>query len=155
MPFSQALLIHSPWHIKQSATEIRDKGFEVYLAVDEFSWSKRTQPNMIRRQIIKMSVADEFDIYTYPRDLTVNIANETDLSDLHDQFPDADVHIVVGSDVIANASAYAVQKEGISIQSFSHIVFERLESLSIEEVNRLEERILNLEKKCITYEFIF
>ena len=29
---------------------IRDEGFEVYLALDEFSWSKKTQPRMLRRQ---------------------------------------------------------------------------------------------------------
>jgi len=30
---------------------IRDLGFEVLLAIDEFSWSKRTQPYRIRRRI--------------------------------------------------------------------------------------------------------
>mgnify|MGYP000615375168 FL=1 len=30
---------------------IRDRGFEVLLAIDEFSWSKRTQPYRIRRRI--------------------------------------------------------------------------------------------------------
>ena len=30
---------------------IRDRGFEVLLAIDEFSWSKRTQPYRIRRRM--------------------------------------------------------------------------------------------------------
>ena len=34
---------------------IRDEGFEVLLAIDEFSWSKRTQPYRIRREIAAMS----------------------------------------------------------------------------------------------------
>lgn len=134
---------------KESANEIRDKGFEVYLAIDEFSWSKRTQPNMIRRQIIKMSIAEEFDIYTYPRDLPVNIANNCDLADLRGRLPNADVHIVVGSDVIANASAYETWEKGVSIHSFSHIIFERLESLNEDVLNRLNSRIDLFEKNIV------
>ena len=45
---------------------IRNLGMEVYLAVDEFSWSKKTQPSLVRRQIVSMSVADEFDVYLFP-----------------------------------------------------------------------------------------
>ncbi len=44
---------------------IRDEGFEVYLAIDEFSWSKKTQPRMIRRQDNIMSVADEPDVFLF------------------------------------------------------------------------------------------
>lgn len=110
---------------KEIAKEIRDLGFEVYLAVDEFSWSKRTQPNMIRRNIIKMSVADEIDIYTYPRYLPTNIANAEDLKELRRKFKGSDVHIVVGGDVIVNASAYQKPPEKDSITSFKHVVFDR------------------------------
>ncbi|MEI3518670.1 MAG: hypothetical protein V8R14_04425 [Clostridia bacterium] len=45
---------------------IRKEGFEVYLALDEFSWSKKTQPRMLRRRIITMSVADEPDVFLFP-----------------------------------------------------------------------------------------
>lgn len=128
----------------ESAREIRDLGFEVYLYVDEFSWSKRTQPNIIRRQIIKMSIAEEFGLFTYPRNLVVNIANPTDLKALRSNFPEADVHIVVGSDVIANASAYAEDAGTDGIQSFSHIVFERVASLGVAESERLENRLKHI-----------
>ena len=40
---------------KAIATEIRDMGYEVYLALDEFSWSKKTQPRLQRRKILSMS----------------------------------------------------------------------------------------------------
>ncbi|MDE6956183.1 MAG: cytidyltransferase-related domain protein, partial [Oscillospiraceae bacterium] len=52
---------------------IRDLGFEVYLAVDEFSWSKKAQPHLIRRQIVNMSVAGDFQVHQFPDDITVNI----------------------------------------------------------------------------------
>lgn len=134
---------------KESAREIRDMGFEVYLYVDEFSWSKRTQPNIIRRQIIKMSIAEEFGLFTYPRGLVVNIANPTDLKALKNNFPEADVHIVVGSDVIANASAYSSQEDDEGIRSFSHIVFERLASLGVQETERLETRLAGITRSVI------
>ena len=58
---------------------IRDAGFEVLLAIDEFSWSKRTQPYRIRREIAAMSVADEFHVHIFPEDFPVNIANPKNL----------------------------------------------------------------------------
>jgi nicotinic acid mononucleotide adenylyltransferase len=107
---------------KEIAREIRDKGYEVYLAVDEFSWSKRTQPNLIRRNIIRMSVADELGIYLFPENIPINIANPEDLAELSEVFGGSKVYLVVGSDVLLNASAY---KTDGPINSFNHIIFER------------------------------
>lgn len=109
---------------KEITKAIRDFGFEVYLAVDEFSWSKRTQPNLIRKNIINMSIADELDIYLYPEELPVNLANPVDLGYLKNNFHDSTVHLVAGSDVLINASAYSNPKNNI-IFSFPHIMFER------------------------------
>jgi nicotinic acid mononucleotide adenylyltransferase len=106
--------------------EIRNLGYEVYLAVDEFSWSKRTQPILIRRQITNMSIADEFGIYLFPDDIPINISNSNDLSNLKSIFSGKDVFIVVGSDVIDNASAYKNEPDLNSIHNFNHIVFNRL-----------------------------
>ena len=64
---------------KEIAKEIRRLGFEVFLALDEFSWSKRTQPSLTRRNIINMSVADQPGIFLYPGDIPINIANPEDL----------------------------------------------------------------------------
>ncbi len=104
---------------------IRDEGFEVYLAIDEFSWSKKTQPRMIRRQIISMSVADEPDVFLFSDDFPVNIANPKDLRKLRDLFPDKELYMVVGSDVIINASSYKAEAVQDSIHSMNHIVFRR------------------------------
>ena len=65
---------------------IRNLGMEVYLAVDEFSWSKKTQPSLVRRQIVSMSVADEFDVYLFPHDIPVNLATPEDLDRLRQVF---------------------------------------------------------------------
>lgn len=120
---------------KEITRRMRDMGFEVYLQVDEFSWSKQVHPNLIRRNIINMSIADELNIYLYPEDYPTNIANPLDLSVLRSNFPNSDVHIVVGSDVIENASSYKTEKSINSIHTFSHIIFARRNELGITQVN--------------------
>lgn len=110
---------------KEIAKAIRNQGFEVYLSVDEFSWSKRTLPNLIRKNIITMSIADELNIYLYPEYYPTNIANSSNLQILRFNFDYAEVYIVVGSDVILNASSYKAEPFQNSIHSFSHIVFDR------------------------------
>ena len=106
---------------------IRDAGFEVLLAIDEFSWSKRTQPTRIRRRIAAMSVANEFHVHIFPEDFPVNIANPANLRQLRQAFPDRGVSIVVGSDVVANASSYRKPPQPDSIHTFDHVIFRRTE----------------------------
>ena len=110
---------------KEIVREIRDLGYEVYLAVDEFSWSKKAQPHLIRRQIVNMSVADEFHVNLFPDDIPVNIANPADLRRLKEVFAGREVYMVVGSDVIANASSYKKAPEPDSIHTMNHIAFRR------------------------------
>lgn len=110
---------------KEIARKIRELGFTVFLAVDEFSWSKKTQPHLVRRQIVNMSVADEFYVHLFPDDTPVNIANPADLKRLKEMFSEEEVYIVVGSDVIHNASSYKKEPVEGSVQTFNHLVFRR------------------------------
>lgn len=110
---------------KEIAKVIRDMDFEVYLAVDEFSWSKQTIPTSLRRNIINMSVADELNIFLYPMDTPTNIANPVDLKFLRGSFPDSELYMVAGSDVIINASSYQADRSANSIHTFPHIIFDR------------------------------
>ena len=114
---------------------IRAMGFEVFLAVDEFSWSKKPQPHLIRRQIINMSVAGDFHVHLFPDEIPVNIANPADLIRLREIFSGKDPYIVVGADVIANASAYKKEPEPGSIHSMNHIVFVRPDLPALEPVD--------------------
>ncbi|WP_026895803.1 cytidyltransferase [Clostridiisalibacter paucivorans] len=119
---------------KEIAHEIKNLGFEVYLSVDEFSWSKRTQPHLLRRKIINMSIADELDIYLYPEDIPINITNPMDLKNLVNAFDDDNIYIVVGSDVVLNASSYKTKPQNkYSIHSFNHIIFKRKSAFSSED----------------------
>ncbi|MDD4842819.1 MAG: hypothetical protein PHU31_00590 [Anaerotignum sp.] len=110
---------------KEIAKEIRDMGFIVYLAIDEFSWSKKTQPHMVRRRIINMSIANEENIYPFPENVPVNISNPEDLKRLRELFPGKEVYMVAGSDVVQNASSYKIEPVEDSIQTFPHILFLR------------------------------
>lgn len=118
---------------------IRDMGYDVYLALDEFSWSKRTQPRKIRRKIVTMSVADEFGVYIFPDNEPINIANPEDLKKLRRLLSGKDTYIVVGSDVVSNASSYLEPPVENSIHSLNHIIFKRISSGEGDD-RRLAER---------------
>ena len=118
---------------KALACTIRDMGYEVYLAVDEFSWSKKTQPSLIRRKIASMSVADEFHVHLFPYELPVNIANPDDLRQLKALFAPRELYLIVGSDVIHGASSYKAAPSPDSVHSMNHIVFRRVSALHGEE----------------------
>jgi len=135
---------------KEIVRAIDALGFEIYLAVDEFSWSKRTQPHLFRKNIITISIADELNVYLYPEDLQTNIANPNDLKTLRENFPSSEVYIVVGSDVILNASAYQKNKRRNSIHTFNHIIFDRITSnIDDEREKRIQEAIKRIGKKII------
>lgn len=135
---------------KGIVTSIRDLGFEVYLALDEFSWSKKTQPRMIRRKLITMSVADEGSVYLFPDDEPVNIANPSDLKKLRSLLPDKELYIVVGSDVIINASSYKAPPSENSIHTFNHVVFRRESAVEGEEKKEdLSEAYSNISGKVV------
>ncbi len=53
-----------------------------------------------------MSVSDEENIYIFPDDIPVNIANPADLAHLKRIFRGKELYFVAGSDVIENASCY-------------------------------------------------
>ena len=110
---------------KAIVAAIRDMGFEVMLAIDEFSWSKKTQPHRIRRRIASISTADLFHVHIFPEDFPVNIANPENLRRLRSTFSGREVYIVVGSDVVENASSYRAAPVPDSVHTFPHIIFRR------------------------------
>ena len=132
---------------KKIAVEIRNLGFKVYMAVDEFSWSKRTEAHIFRKNIINMSIANEKDIYIFPDDIPINIANPKDLETLQNTFPGKEIFMVIGSDVLINASAY---KKDSPLLDFHHIIFDRKTNMSKDnEEKTLEENINNIRSDVI------
>ena len=111
---------------KGIAKMIADMGFEVYLSVDEFRWSKKAQPHFIRRKIVNMSIADEFHVNLFPSELPVNPGNPEDLQRLQKLFGDRELYLVVGSDVVAHASFYRKDSPNQVTRSMNHVVFRRV-----------------------------
>ncbi len=133
---------------KRIVDEIHSLGFEVYLAIDEFSWSKQTLPKLQRRMIAAMSTAGQLDVYVFPDDVPVNIAIPEDLAHLRSLFPDQALYLVAGSDVIRNASAYQSGVPG-SAADYNHVIFCRDEAAHdgqppISEIIRGKLRLLSL-----------
>ncbi|MGI6679004.1 MAG: HD domain-containing protein [Dehalobacterium sp.] len=110
---------------KEITRNIRDLGFEVYLQMDEFSWSKHTLPYHLRRNIVEMSLGNELGCYLFPEDAQINIAHKGDLKRLKAHFPGREVYLVVGSDVILHASAYQMAEGADSIYEMPHIILVR------------------------------
>lgn len=110
---------------KAVAQKIRDMDMDVYLSLDEFSWSKHTQSKLLRRRIMTMSVAGEEGIYLFPDEIPINIANPNDVATLKSLFKNKELYIAVGTDVIENASAYRAEPSEDSIHTLNHITFER------------------------------
>lgn len=130
---------------KEIVRQVRDMGFEVFLAVDEFSWSKKTLPSKLRRNILNMSIADEFNIFIFPSTFPINIGSPDDLRQLRESFSASIVYIAVGSDVILNASSYKALKIENSIKTFSHIIFERLKDKELlEAIKGIDGEVITL-----------
>ncbi|MDY0236227.1 MAG: cytidyltransferase [Gudongella sp.] len=125
---------------REIAKEIRKHGFEVYLAVDEFSWSKRTEAHQLRRNIINMTIAKEDGIYLFPKEIPININSDQDMLGLRNIFGTREVYIAVGSDVVLNASAYKMKKE---VLNFSHVIFDRRTDETILPLDELTNKAIN------------
>lgn len=124
---------------KRIVEEICKKNFDVYLAVDEFSWSKQTLPKLLRRKIASISAADQLNVYLFPDNIPVNIAMAEDLNQLRTMLPNTEVYLAVGSDVVRNASAYKTAQPGGAAE-FDHIVFYR-DATELPSLRPLEEII--------------
>ena len=123
---------------------IRDLGYEVMLAIDEFSWSKKTQPHRVRRRLAAISTADEFHVQIFPEDFPVNIANPDNLAALRSAFPGRKVAIVVGSDVVEGASSYRCAPSEHSIHTFDHIIFRRGRGRRAPDYSAITGRVVEL-----------
>ena len=98
---------------------------------------------MVRRDILNMSVAKEENIYLFPEDTPINIANPVDLKHLRELFPNKEVYMVAGSDVVKNASSYKGEAVEHSILTFPHVIFKRETQTSTTEEPISYDMIVN------------
>lgn len=122
---------------KAIAREVAEMGYTVYLDAHDFSWYKKLQPMEIRRQIIYLSISDLENVLLFPEEYPISIENPGDLAFLKSLFPDCEVTIVAGSDMIESCEAYWKEPEPDSIHTFPHIIFQRGAGISRDLVDPL------------------
>lgn len=126
---------------KRVADALAKMGMDVYIAVDEFNWRRRTQPTNLRRKIIELSTAEHLNIFMFPSDEPINIAQENSLKRLKDTFEKQKVNLVVGEDLIAGHPAYGKKKH--CINEMPHIIIRRT-TMKPEKRKIVEERLCNM-----------
>lgn len=128
-------------------SDVRDMGYEIYIAIDEFSWSKKPLPYHVRRNIIDMSISQEADMYIFPSDIPINISNEENIRTLQTLFDCREVTMLVGADVIEGASAY---EKNHLLMEMPHLVYVRRNMES--EAGKLIDKKLKGDHKLIALE---
>lgn len=118
--------------------DVRDMGYEVYIAIDEFSWSKKPLPYKTRKNIVNMSISQEADVYVFPSDIPVNISNEENMQTLMDLFPGREVTMLVGADVVTGASAYG---KNALLAKMPHLVYIRQQQVEEKMDALLKEKL--------------
>jgi nicotinic acid mononucleotide adenylyltransferase len=96
---------------------------EALVQIDDYSWRKHTLPRATREELVRMALAASPEAYLAPFHPPVNLASEAGLRRLRRVLGRRRIVLVVGSDVLAGASAYR-SKRG-EIWEFPHVVVMR------------------------------
>lgn len=119
--------------------DVRNLGYEVYVSIDEFSWSKKPLPYLMREKIVEMSVSSEKDVYIFPSDIQINIANDKKIEELETLFAGKELTMLVGADVVENASAYRLNDR---LRALPHLVYMRMQQTGPHTEEQIKEKIL-------------
>ncbi|MFZ5351176.1 MAG: cytidyltransferase, partial [Bacillota bacterium] len=137
---------------KEIARQIRDMGFEVHLSVDEFAWERRSMPNLIRRSIINMSIADEFNMYLFPEDFPLNTDNSRDVQRLLKAFPGCEVYIVLDSVELLSGCRRLIKK---NIDGLCYILLDRKSPhIFTDEDNKLNKLLHGVGDKVLKLQLL-
>jgi nicotinic acid mononucleotide adenylyltransferase len=108
---------------KSAVLEALEQGMEVYISISEFQWKRRTQPSLMRKQIVEMSIADLLNVYTFPQDQPINLRVGDDLEKLQAMFEGKNIYIVMGEEALLNDALYGNTIH--SIYDFNHLIVNR------------------------------
>lgn len=108
---------------KSAAMDAKKLGFEVFIGISEFQWKRRTQPSLMRKEIIEMSISDQMSIYTFPQSLPINLRHKEDLEKLKTLFDEKPVYLIIGEEALLHDVVY--ENADNAIYSFPHIIYSR------------------------------
>lgn len=118
--------------------DVRNLGYEVYVSIDEFSWSKKPLPYLMREKIVEMSVSAERNVYIFPSDIQMNIANEKNMQTLKELFAGKTLTLLVGADVVENASAY---RHNETLRALPHLIYMRRQQMGEHSEKAIQEKV--------------
>jgi hypothetical protein len=93
---------------------------EVLIQVDDYSWNKHAQPRETRKELAWMALAPVLGAFLSPLEPPVNLANPESMRALRRRLHGRVPTLVVGSDVVAGASAY--RDPASHVWSLPHVV---------------------------------
>ena len=124
---------------KAAAVDAEKLGCEVLINISEFQWTRRTQPSLMRKRIVDMSISDQMNVHTYPSSMPVNLSSDSDLQDLKSLFLDINLYLIIGEEALLNNELY--NDEHHMIYDFKHIIYRR------ESLTRSDEKRDLIDKK--------
>jgi len=108
---------------KEVCKDLASMGFDVEIALSEFQWQRRTQPSLLRRRIVEMTIADLFSVSTWPQNQPLNLEEAEDLIQLRDTLAGKEVYIAIGEEALLNDAVYGDANH--EIYRFPHVVYKR------------------------------
>jgi nicotinic acid mononucleotide adenylyltransferase len=109
---------------------------EVLVQMDDYSWRKHALPRQLREELAWMALAAIPEAFLAPFRPPVNLASRAGLQQLRRTFGTRRLLLVVGSDVLAGASAYT--DPGSGIFDIQHVVVMRDDAQPEGVMDRIE-----------------
>ncbi|HVN32153.1 MAG TPA: hypothetical protein VMT45_09195 [Thermoanaerobaculaceae bacterium] len=109
---------------------------EVLVQMDDYSWRKHALPRQMREELAWMALASVPEAFLAPYRPPVNLASRAGLSHLRRALGTRRLLMVVGSDVLAGASAYA--DAGSGIYDIEHVLVMRDDAQPEGVMDRIE-----------------
>lgn len=133
---------------KSAAVDAKNQDFEVFIGISEFQWRRRTQPSLMRREIIEMSISDQMSIHTFPQRIPINLRRYEDHQKLRHIFVNQEVYLIIGEEALVNDTLY--EDESNPIYEFPHIIYKResiKHSVTVKEL--IKERVSYMKSDVI------
>jgi nicotinic acid mononucleotide adenylyltransferase len=110
---------------------------QALVQIDDYSWRKHALPRQLREELAWMALATVPEAFLAPFQPPINLASKSGLAHLRRAFGTRRLLLVVGSDVLGGASAYADSKSPIF--DFPHVLVMRDEAQPESLLDRIEK----------------
>jgi nicotinic acid mononucleotide adenylyltransferase len=129
---------YDPFTIAHQAVVAKalESASEAVVQMDDYSWRKHALPRQLREELAWMALSTVPETFLAPFRPPVNLASPAGLRQLRRAFGSRRLLLVVGSDVLSGASAYADPKSGIF--DIQHVLVMRDDARPEDLLDRIE-----------------